>query len=752
MALALDDDHKALAEAVAAFASRADGPAQARADFTRCAAGGRPDGWDALLAQRLHAIHIPESCGGDEAGPVELAVVVEQLGRGLYPGPFLPTVLASAVLAFAAQPSPAAEALLRALADGATAAVCGGGTLRARAVDGGWELDGASDPALGLPGADIVLVRADTGDGPVWLRVAPSGEAAGQAVTIEQAAGVDLTRSIGTLTLDGHRAAAADEVPGVDEGDAEWVRAVLLSAEASGLAAWSLDTAVEHVRTREQFGRPVGSFQAVQHKAAMMLVRSEIACAAAWDAARAWEQDARQRALTAAQAAVAGLAGAVDNALECIALLGGLGYTWEHDAHLYQRRALSIAALAGATERWTERLGELTLTGAERDFGFVGPDALPGLRERVGAVLDATPGLPRVDRDSARWGSVRGDAARDALADAGLVAPHYPEPYGLGAGPEEQAVIAQEFASRGLAQPTMIIGEWVLPTLLEHGSEVQKKRFVEPSLRGAIVWCQLFSEPGAGSDLAGLSTAARRTEGGWLLRGQKVWNSYAHVADWGVCLARTDASVPKHQGLSYFLVDMHAPGVEVRPLRQATGRAEFNEVFLDDVFIPDDQLVGDPGDGWRLAATTLSNERLRMGGALGHGSSRRIRAIIEAGEQDCDRAIAVRTLGLGASRELALGAMNLRGVLARIAGAAPGPEISVAKLYNAIAQRDGSLDLMRLLGPRAAMHDRDPLTAPDDAPDDHATDHLGLPAVLFGGGTIEIQLGVIARRVLRLPR
>ncbi|QDQ96127.1 acyl-CoA dehydrogenase [Tomitella fengzijianii] len=746
MALALDDDRKALAESVAAFAARAGGPAEARADFARFAAGGRPSVWEGLCAQGLHAIHIPEAYGGDGAGIAELAVVIEQLGRALLPGPFLPTAYAGAVLAFAAAPSDAADRALRALAGGATAAVCAGGSLTARAVDGGWEIDGASEPSLGLPGADVVLLRAAEGNGHRWFRVTPPAGA------VEAAKGVDLTRAIGTLTLDGHRVAGADAVPGVDDGDAEWARAVLFAAEASGIATWCLDTAVDHVRTREQFGRPVGSFQAVQHKAAMMLVRSEIACAAAWDAARAADQDSGQRAITAAQAAVASLGGAVDNALEGIALLGGVGYTWEHDAHLYQRRAVSIAALAGSTDRWADRLGELTLADAERDFTFVGPDALPELRARVGAVLDATPGVRRVDRDSVRWGSARGDAARTALADAGLVAPHFPEPYGLGAGPEEQAVIAQEFAARGLSQPSMIIGEWVLPTLLEHGSEVQRKRFLGPSLRGEIVWCQLFSEPGAGSDLAGLSTAARRTEGGWLLRGQKVWNSYAHEADWGVCLARTDPSAPKHRGISYFLVDMRSPGIEVRPLRQATGRAEFNEVFLDDVFVPDECLVGEPGEGWRLATMTLANERLRMGGAQGHGSSRRIRGIVAAGEHDCARADAVHALGLATSRELALNAMNLRGVLARVAGRSPGAEISVAKLYSAIAQRDGSRDLMRLLGPRAAVHDHPPGAVPDDALDDHATDHLGLPAILFGGGTIEIQLNVIARRVLRLPQ
>src|SRR5699024_7703439 len=285
-------------------------------------------------------------------------------------------------------------------------------------------------------------------------------------------------------------------------------------------------------------GRPVGSFQAVQHKAAMMLVRAEIATAAAWDAARSGDHDDAQKRLVSAQAVLGALATSLDNALECVTLLGGIGFTWEHDAHLCWRRTSSAMAVAGSEGRWAHRLGERSLDSV-RDFSFVGGDECPRLRARVREVLDRMAALPATDRSGPGWGSARGDARQALAADAGLVAPHYPQPYGLGAGPREQAVIAQEFAARGLTQPTTVIGEWVLPTILEHGTDAQQERFVAPTLRGETVWCQLFSEPGAGSDLASLRTAARRTDGGWFLSGQKVWNSSAHEADWGVCLARS---------------------------------------------------------------------------------------------------------------------------------------------------------------------------------------------------------------------
>lgn len=741
MALALEEEHRHLADSVTAFGVRADAIAHGRANTAGLAAGERPDTWDQLVQQRLHAIHLPEQSGGDGAGITELAVVVEQLGQALYPGPFLPTVITSAVLTRALGPvgdAGAAVGLLEEFAGGATGATAFGSGLTAERTDSGWLVQGASEPTLGLPGAEIVLVRARDSDGSsVWFRLV-SGETA--AVTAEE--GVDLTRAIGVLTLDGYEVAQADVLGDITDADAEWVRNTLFAAEASGIASWTLSTAVDYVKTREQFGQAIGTFQAVQHKSAMMLVRAEVACAAAWDAARAQEHDADQRALVSAQAVVAALAAGIDNSLECVTLLGGVGFTWEHDVHLYWRRAISLATLAGSDQMWAKRLGELAIT-TTRDFSFIGAHTLPALRAEVAAVLDQLDALPDDAVRSEGWAPERGGSRRALLADAGLVAPHYPKPFGLGAGPEQQAVIAQEFAVRGLKQPTTVIGEWVLPTILEYGSAEQQQRFVHSTLRGEIVWCQLFSEPGAGSDLAGLSTAARKVDGGWILSGQKVWNSMAHEADWGVCLARTDPDAPKHKGISYFLVDMRSTGVDVRPLRQATGFSEFNEVFLDEVFVPDECLVSEPGKGWRLAVTTLSNERLSMGGALDHGSSNRFRDVLAKGAHSCSRGDAVRALGYSTSRELALSALNLRGVLARLSGQSPGAEISVAKVYNALAQREGSRELLRLLGPQAAVLDPDA---------DHVIDHIGLPAVLFGGGTVEIQLNVISQRVLGLPR
>ncbi|MFC7497186.1 MULTISPECIES: acyl-CoA dehydrogenase family protein [unclassified Nocardioides] len=695
----------------------------------------RTSSWEQLVGLGLHAVHLPEEHGGG-AGLAGIAVVVEELGRSLAPVPILSTVVASALVSGSA-PGPARTEALAAYAGGATGAVVGGPGLRAQPHGAGWRIDGASLPVPGVPDADVVVGHAQTADGDeVWWRLRP-----GPTAVVQDRPGVDLTRSCGVLILDGHVVEPDDVLTPPPAPTRELVTNALHAAEAVGLGRWLLDTAVEHARTRHQFGRPIGSFQALQHRAALMLVRLETAAAAAWDAVRAIDAPLDQQRLAAAQAAVVGPPAAVDLALDCVGLLGAIGFTWEHDAHRYWRRALALSASVGPEATWARRLGELAREHS-RDFSLVPADAMPELRAELAPVLDDAARLPADDGVMTGWGPVRGGPRQAHLADAGLVAPHYPAPWGRGAGPEEQAVIAQELAARGLAQPTTVIGEWVLPTLLEHGSDAQRDRFVWPTLRGDLVWCQLFSEPGAGSDLAGLATRARRVEGGWSLTGQKVWNSYAHEADWGVCLARTDAEAPRHAGISYFLVDMRSAGVDARPIRQATGQAEFNEVFLDDVFVPDDCLVGSAGDGWRLASTTLANERLNMGAAFGHGSAALVRRAIDDGACVADLPEALRVLGTSTSREMALSALALRGTLARLAGVDPGPAVSVQKVYNALAQREGSRDLVALLGPLGMV---------DDAATPYAVDHLGLPAVLFGGGTVEIQLNVIARRVLGLP-
>ncbi len=743
MGIALTEDQVALAESVAKFAARHAPTSATRLEFENLARGSRPAWWDALRQQGLLALHLPGRVGGDDAGLPELAVAVEEAGRGLLPGPFLPTVLASAVVARLAA-GPAHDGLLARFADGATGACAttpdgltarrpGGG----RAAGTGWLVSGTTVPVLGALSAQVAVLGAAVLDaagpgaagpgapgGSVWFTVAGDQLA---ALRRDRRDGVDVTRDLGVLVLDD--LLIDDEQ--VLRGGEETVRAVaaaLFGAEAAGLARWCQETGLAYAKVREQFGQTIGSFQAIKHKCARLFAELELMTASAWDAAVAAGQDEDQFALAAACAGVLSLTGAVDLALETITLLGGIGYTWEHDVHLYWRRAISLASLLGPARRRDQRLGELARTTTRRAQVRLSSEP-DGLRAEIAALLAEAVALAPGERQA-------------FLAGHGLVAPHYPRPYGRGADATAQVVIAQEFTRAGLDMISTTVGEWALPTILAHGTDAQRDRFVLPTLRGELAWCQFFSEPGAGSDLASLATRAEPVEGGWLLNGQKVWTSGAREADWGICLARTDPVAPKHHGLSYFLVDTRSPGLEIRPLREANGGYLFNEVFFTDVFVPGELLVGQPGDGWRLARTTLGSERVSMGTGLS-GHPPRIADLARAAGVGDDPAV-LADLARLVARQAAQEALGARALIRRLSGLQPGAEGSVLKLTAAASALDVSRTVLGWHGPEAAA---------DGGPGGAAAQkYLSVPAMLLGGGTAEIQLNVIGERVLGLPR
>jgi len=290
----------------------------------------------------------------------------------------------------------------------------------------------------------------------------------------------------------------------------------------------------------------------------------------------------------------------------------------------------------------------------------------------------------------------------------------------------------------------MIIGNWVVPTFIAHGSEAQLQEFCPPSLRGDIVWCQLFSEPGAGSDLAGLTTKATKVEGGWRLNGQKVWTSGAREAHWGICLARTDPTVPKNKGISYFLVDMSTAGIDIRPLRELTGECLFNEVFFDDVFVPDDKLVANPGDGWKLALTTLANERVSMsqGSSLGGGGETLLSIAAQA--DDPLDAQQLATLGAIMCDAQSLGLLGLRATIRSLAGGQPGAESSIAKVLGVEHIQQMWEFAMNLQGVAALVGEPERLGP--------VWMFLNTRALSIAGGTTDVQLNIIGERLLGLPR
>ncbi len=734
MPLSLTEEHADLAAAVSDFADRFADVLQTRELFEAYGAGGRPAHWGELVDNGLHALHISEERGGQGGTVADTAIVVEEFGRRLVPGPYVSTVLASAAVAAAAECKASTHGL-DVFAEGATGALAmPAATLTALATSTGWIMNGRTAVASLLSAEQLVVGFTD---GTHTRFALIEAERAGVAKV--SASCTDLTRDAGTLVMESVVIGADDILAGLGLGHVETLQAGLLAAEASGIMRWAVEVSTDYAKIREQFGKPIGSFQAVKHKCANLLIAAELATAAAWSALVALDQDADQQALAAGSAREAAIAQAVDAVTEAVTILGGIGYTWEHDAHLYLRRAMTLAAQVAPARAGIASVGRVALE-LDRRIDIELPDEDPAFRQRIAGLLDQAAAMKN-EHDGGRWNS-RG-TQRTFLAENGLAAPHWPAPYGLAASPGEQVIISQEYARRNLIQPSSVIGEWAMPTVLAFGSEEIKEKFALPTLRGELIWCQLFSEPGAGSDLAGLSTRANKVEGGWELKGQKVWTSGAHEADWGICLARTDADVPKHKGLSYFLVDMRSTGVDIRPLKQSTGDAEFNEVFLDSVFVPDAYLLGEPGQGWRITATTLQNERTQISSGVSAGAEESLRELIREQGYCATEEEAFTELARIVALSSAIGALNLRETLRQVNGLQPGVGSSLAKVAHARLSREAATRVLQLAGQGALFA---------QAPGDAVTGMLGVPQVLIGGGTVEIQLNVIAERILGLPR
>jgi alkylation response protein AidB-like acyl-CoA dehydrogenase len=338
------------------------------------------------------------------------------------------------------------------------------------------------------------------------------------------------------------------------------------------------------------------------------------------------------------------------------------------------------------------------------------------------------------------------------LAEAGYVSPHWPEPWGLAADPIHQLIIDDELRAAGVRRPNNPIGiGWAGPTLIHAGTPEQQARYLPKLLSGEEIWCQLFSEPGAGSDLASLGTRAVRDGDEWIIDGSKIWTSLAQFATYGILIARTDPDVSKHQGISYFVCPMDLPGIEIRPIIEMTGGHTFNEVFLTDVRLPADALVGEVNQGWSLAKVTLGNERVSLssGGALwGMGpNGADLLDLVRAAGGTTDSLLRQRLARLHTTEEI-LRLIRLRTVYALVRGSSPGPEASIRKV---MADEHGQhiMQLARdLCGSSGMLSTSGPLGA---APDMWYYGFLFSPALTIGGGTGEVQRNIIGERVLGLP-
>jgi alkylation response protein AidB-like acyl-CoA dehydrogenase len=732
MSIAITEEHRALAQSVADFLANRQSRAAARS-LLDAEVDALPAFWAELANLGLLGLHVPEELGGSGFGLLETLVVAEQTGRYLAPGPFVPTVITSAVLV-AAGPDELRKRLLPGLADGS---VVGAAALGGEVTYAGGAATGKAGVVISGHLADVLLVPA----GDDVLVIEPS--AGGVQATVP--ANLDQSRRAARVTLD---AAAATVLPGARRLLTDVARAVL-AAEAVGVAAETTEQAAEYAKVRQQFGRPIATFQAVKHHCANMLVAAELATAATWDAGRAGLAGDDQFSYTAAIAAALAVPAAVGNANLNIQVHGGIGFTWEHDAHLYLRRAAAIAAVLDTEQAAIE------VTGLVR----------PGVRRAAAIELppEAEPVRAAIGPDVARLRDLAGEQRKQALIEDGYAMPHWPKPWGRDADAIEQLVIEQEFTAAGIKRPSLGITSWIILTLIQHASPDQVARWVRPALSQDVIWCQLFSEPDAGSDAAGIRTRATRTVkgdgpggtgggsppckeevGGWRINGQKVWTSGAHLARFGLATVRTNPDAPKHEGITMMVIDMHAPGVTVRPLKMPNANSDFNEVFFDDVFVPDSDVVGPVDGGWTVARATLGNESVSIGGGDG-GRIMPAEAFIAPLDAHPERlAGGAGRVGRHIARTHMMGVLNQRSAYRAVTGADPGPEGNITKLLLSEIGHETAAIMAELAGPDGAFLEGKGGTA--------AMLVLMNRAMSIAGGTSEIKRNQIAERILGLPR
>ncbi len=714
MSIGISEEHQALAETVSAFLAKHDALGANR-QLLEEETESLPSFWPDIAEMGWLGLHLPEAYGGSGFGFPELAVVVEQVGRAVLPGPMVPTLVVSATIA-AAGSEDIKQKYLPGLANGSIVGAVG---LTADLVCEGGDRWSGSAPAVVSGGiSDLILLPA--GDDVIVIESSSAG------VELSTPPNMDPSRRASRMHLSG---AAGERIEGAGRLLIDLAR-VVFSAEATGLAAECTEIAAAYAKVRHQFGRPIGVFQAIKHHCANMALATELAVGAAWDAARAVEAGGDQLSVAAAIAASMAIPAAANNSEMNIQVHGGIGYTWEDNAHLYFRRALAMAAVVSEVEA-SQSVTDLTRRGVKRTRSVELPPEAEAVRIEVRAFAERAKALDDKGR-------------RAAMLEEGYAMPHWPKPWGRDAKAIEQLVIEQEFAASGISRPEYPpITSYVTFTLIQQGSEEQISRWVGPMLEGELEWCQLFSEPDAGSDAAGIKTRGTKVDGGWRVNGQKVWTSSAKEANFGLATVRTDPDAPKHAGVTMMVVDMQDPGVDIRPLRQLTGSAGFNEVFLTDVFVPDENVVGAVGGGWTVARATLGNESISVGAGTSVGVP--VMELIDALDAHPERlqggsARVGRCIAGAQANEV----VNLRSIYRVVSGSGPGPEAAITKLAFTESMLDASHALASLAGPELAyLEDHDANTS---------TTILGVRVWSIGGGTSEIKRNQIGERILGLPR
>lgn len=729
MSIAITPEHYELADSVRSLVARV-APSEVLHAALESPVENPPPYWQAAAEQGLQGVHLAESVGGQGFGILELAVVLAEFGYGAVPGPFVPSAIASALIA-------AHDPQAKVLAELAT-----GAAIAAYALDSGLTATRHGDvlvirgevravPAAAQASVLVLPVAIESRDEWVVLR--------NDQLEIEAVKSLDPLRPIAHVRANAVDVSDDALLSNLTMTTAHALMSTLLSAEAVGVARWATDTASAYAKIREQFGRPIGQFQAIKHKCAEMIADTERATAAVWDAARALDDAGESSSdveFAAAVAATLAPATAQRCTQDCIQVHGGIGFTWEHDTNVYYRRALMLAACFGRGSEYPQRVVDTATTAGMRPVDIDLDPSTEKLRAQIRAEVAALKAMPREPRTV-------------AIAEGGWVLPYLPKPWGRAASPVEQIIIAQEFTAGRVKRPQIAIATWIVPSIVAFGTDNQKQRLLPPTFRGDIFWCQLFSEPGAGSDLASLATKATRVDGGWRITGQKIWTTGAQYSQWGALLARTDPSAPKHNGITYFLLDMKSEGVQVKPLRELTGKEFFNTVYLDDVFVPDELVLGEVNRGWEVSRNTLTAERVSIGGSdstflptLGEFVDFVRDYRFEGQFDQVARHRAGQLIAEGHATKL----LNLRSTLLTLAGGDPMAPAAISKLLSMRTGQGYAEFAVSSFGTDAVIGDTERL------PGKWGEYLLASRATTIYGGTSEVQLNIITERLLGLPR
>ena len=733
------------------------------------------DGFDRAVWSQLNeelgvqGMVVPEEFGGSGFSHVDFGVVLEEAGRSLLCAPMLSTALAVEALLVVGDVQANKELLPRLAEQGAIGTI---GTLetagqalypdvatRAEWGPEGWLLSGEKHHVLDGQVSDIILVTARSGTS-VGLFAVDAGASGLEATAM---ATLDQTRRQARIVL---RRTPARLLGALDSGGRVVQRvhaaaAVFLAVEQVGSAQRALELAIDYSKTRHQYGRPIGSFQAVKHLCADVHTAIQAGWSIAYAGLRALDDDDSDLKLTASAAKVFCSQTLKQASAACIQIHGAIGFTWEHSAHLYFKRAASSALLFGTPSAHRESIADElkdrssadgAQPGTAEDYtNSSGEDE--AFRAEVRAWLaehlvgEYAQHLGVGSADDAECWDVRLRWERE-LAAGGWLGLTWPREYGgRGAPLSHEIIFAEEYARAQAPYRVGVHGQDLFgPILLKYGTDDQKLRFLPPILAVEEFWGQGFSEPGAGSDLASLTTKARRDGDEWVIDGQKTWMTFGEYADWLYLLCRTDSDATKHRGISLIVVPVDQPGVEIRPIRNLAGANEFCEVFLTEARTAADNVIGPVDGGWQVAMTALAVERGNLLMPVQLGFQREIDdALAMARFRDVHRGLQDRLIDSWIAVRV-MGAVNERTITEILQGRQPGDQAMTVKLF-------ASQEHQRLLELAVEVKAEDAtVTGPNYELDSLQRAYLLSRAETIYGGSSQVQRNIIAERLLGMPR